>query len=236
MGEQAQEDFESTTANTITGDASDALDHREDEPPRTVEEAMQAMPEAKLRALRLAKLAGVHSLVWLGALAIFAALESWTILSGLAVASGLSVIAGVLAGVTTNTLIHEWFHYLGARFSGGRYRIPEKLGTFVYDWDYKANNKQQFYVMSLAGTAGSILTLILIAVSVPANTLGMTALFSGAVGGFVFGSYIEWPVLKRTYAGGDPLTELSKIDQRVLSGSFISAVVAGGATLLILAP
>src|SRR5262245_26244654 len=65
------------------------------------------------RRKRLTKLAGTHALVWLAALSLFAAADSWSAISGLAIAGLLCVITGVLAGVTTATLVHEWFHFLG---------------------------------------------------------------------------------------------------------------------------
>jgi hypothetical protein len=204
--------------------------------PRSLEEAMERMSPATLAKLRLGKLAGLHALVWLLSLGLFAAADSWVLLSGLGVASLLSVIAGVLAGLVVANLIHEWFHFLGAKLSGGRYAIPDKLGLFVYDWHFDRNSTAQFFTMSAAGTVGGAVALVLVFTTIPADTLGRCAVHAGVVAGFVFAAIIEWPVLRRVRFGGDPLTELSKIDQRVLGTAFGGATVAGLLALFMLAP
>jgi len=204
--------------------------------PKSLAEALQIMPAAAARRLRLARLAGWHGLVWLGALGLFAAADSWVLLSGLGLASLLAVVAGALAGITTTTLVHEWFHLAGVRFAGGAYDIPDKLGLFVYDWDFDANDSRQFVIMSIAGSVGGVLSLLLVWMVVPADTLGRAALYGGTVAGFVFASIVEWPVLSRVRAGGAPLAELSKINERVLTRAFFGAAGAGVLTLLLLSP
>lgn len=204
--------------------------------PRSLEEAMAAMPEKTLRRMRLAKLAGVHALVWLLALGLFAAAESWQLLGGPVMATFLCVVTGALAGLVTGNLVHEWFHFLGARLSGGAYDIPRKLGLFVYDWKFERNDTGQFFTMSIAGTVGGLVALWLLWMTVPPQTLGRAAVFAGALGGFVFAAVIEWPVLRRVRFGGDPLTELSKIDQDVLTSAFAAGSLAGLLALWYFAP
>jgi len=188
------------------------------------------------RRLRLAKLARTHALVFLAALSAFAAADSWSALSGLGIAGLLSVITGALAGVTIATLIHEWFHYLGARQSGARFDIPSRQGLFLYDWDFRSNSLRQFLTMSVAGSVGGLLAVFLLWTSVPADTWGRAALRGGAIAGVVFAACIEWPIIRRTRRGADPLAELSKIDQRLLSRSFMVASVAGIVMTLIFVP
>jgi hypothetical protein len=187
----------------------------------------QTVSSQPSRGKRLAKLAAAHGLILLLALCLFAAADSWSVLTGLGIASGLSVVTGILAGLTATTLIHEWFHYLGARRSGGSYDIPGKIGLFVYDWDFASNTVRQFNAMSIAGSVGGAVAIILLWNSVPADTLGRAALRGGAVAGFVFAAIIEWPVLSRTQLSGEPLLELTKINQQVLTRAFIGASIAG---------
>ena len=144
------------------------------------------------------------------------------------------MVTGALAGITTTTLIHEWFHLLGARFAGAAYTIPDRAGLFVYDWDFDANDSRQFMIMSIAGTVGGALSLLLVWTVLPADTLGRAALYGGTVAGFVFAAIVEWPVLSRVRAGGEPLAELSKINERVLTRAFLGAAGAGLLTLLLL--
>ncbi len=202
--------------------------------PTSLDEALRSLPDDRARALRLFNLAGTHALVLLVAFSLFAAADSWRLLSGLGIASALAIATGALAGITTTTLIHEWFHYLGARSSGGAYGIPEKKGLFVYDWDFAHNTVDQFFRMSIAGTLGGALSLVLLWLTLPADTLGRAAVHGGAVAGFVFASVIEWPVLRRVRFGGEPLAALAKIDQRVLVQAFLVASLAGFSTLLLL--
>ena len=202
--------------------------------PTSLEEAMRSLPDDRARGLQLASLAGTHALVLLVAFSLFAAADSWRLLSGLGMASALALATGALAGITTTTLIHEWFHYLGARLSGGAYGIPRKKGLFVYDWNFAQNNTDQFFFMSIAGSVGGALSLVLLWLPLPADTLGRAAVHGGAVAGFVFAAVVEWPVLRRVRFGGDPLTALSGIDQRVLGLAFLAASFAGFGTLLLL--
>lgn len=211
-------------------------DSREEGAPRTLEEAMERMSPDTLARLRLGKLAGVHALVLLVSLGLFAAADSWVLLSGLGLASALSVVTGILAGLVVANLVHEWFHYLGAKFSGGSYDIPTKLGLFVYDWHFDRNSTAQFFTMSVAGTVGGVLALLLVFLTVPPDTLGRVAVYAGVIAGFVFAAIIEWPVLRRVRFGGDPLTELAKIDQRVLRTAFTGATVAALLVLFVLTP
>ncbi len=103
----------------------------------------QAMP-AVTRSMRLAKHGAFHFVIWLGALAVFAAADSWSAVTELQFAAFLAVLAAIVTGITSTTLIHEWFHFLGARVSDGRYGIPAKNGLFVFDWHYGENSLQQF--------------------------------------------------------------------------------------------
>jgi len=204
--------------------------------PRSLDEAMANMPEQQLRQLRLAKLAGAHGGLWLVTLGLFAAADSWQLLSGLSVAAVLAVVTGTLAGFTTATVIHEWFHLLGARNARGVYTIPKKIGLFVYDWDFARNDTQQFLTMSIAGSVGSITAVLLVWLLLPTDTLGRAAVLGGVVAGLVFAAVIEWPVLRRVRAGGDPLTELGSIDGEVLRRSLFAALAAAAAIVLFGAP
>ena len=182
---------------------------------------------AKSRGMRLARLASTHALVFVVALSLFAAADSWSTVTGLGIATVLCVVTGALAGITITTLVHEWFHYLGARYSGAAYDIPDKQGLFLYNWDFTHNSVRQFLIMSVAGSVGGILALIILWTSVPADSWGRAALQGGAIASVVFAAYIEWPVIRRVRISRDPLAQLSKIDQRVLSRSFVVSSIAG---------
>ncbi|MFL3653737.1 MAG: hypothetical protein ACJ04P_01565 [Halioglobus sp.] len=189
---------------------------------------------ANSRAMRLTKLASTHVLVFVVALSLFAAADSWSTVTGLGIATVLCVVTGALAGITITTLVHEWFHYLGARYSGAAYDIPEKQGLFLYNWDFTHNSVRQFLMMSVAGSVGGILALSILWTSVPADSWGRAALQGGAIASVVFAAYIEWPVIRRVRISRDPLAQMSKIDLRVLSRSFAVSSIAGVFVALVL--
>ncbi len=193
------------------------------EPARTANKAAPRMS----RGQRLAKLAGTHALVFLLALSAFAAADSWNTVTGLGIAGLLCIVTAALAGVTTATLVHEWFHYLGAWYCGARFDIPSRQGLFVFNWDFGSNNVRQFLTMSIAGSVGGILSVVLLWYAVPADTWGRAALRGAAVASVIYAALIEWPVIRRIRRGGDPLAELSKIDKALLSRSFLIAGVSG---------
>jgi len=196
------------------------------EPPAaaaSVSEVSTAIPSTP--GIRLGKLALAHSLVLLVSLSLFGAADAWTAVSGLAIASVLGVVSGALAGIAVANLVHEWFHFLGALFVRGRYTVPDKIGLFLYDWDFERNNVRQFEIMSVAGSIGGLFAIYFLWNAVPSDSTGRAALHAGAMASFVFAAFIEWPVLHRTRHSGKPLEELSKINGRVLTRSFALALL-----------
>ena len=192
----------------------------------------RARTEADMEALsrspgvRLAKLMGVHFLAALLVLSLFAAAVSWSMVSGLGLASALSVATGALAGITLSTLVHEWFHYAGARYAGASFTVPKKLGLFLYDWHFEKNDQHQFLVMSVAGSVGGFLSLLFLWYAVPADNWGGAALRAGVIASIVFAALVEWPVVRRVREGADPMTELANIPGR-LRRCFVIASAAG---------
>jgi hypothetical protein len=171
------------------------------------------IPESACRSsasrARLAKLARHHGLVFLAAILSFVAVDTWSVSSTLLIAELLGVAIAALTGITIATLVHEWFHYWGARFARARYKIPAKQGLFVYVWDFGSNTTGQFLIMSIAGTLGGFLALALLWSIVPADNLGRAVLLSAAVASVIYSAMIEWPVIRRCRHSDDPLGELS---------------------------
>jgi hypothetical protein len=186
-------------------------------------------------AARLARLAGAHLLVLLAALSLFAAADSWSVVTGLGIATLLGIATGALAGVVFANLVHEWFHYVGARYVGAAFEIPSRLGLFLYDWDFAKNNRRQFLTMSVAGSIGGAVAIILLWNAVPADSWGRAALRSGVIASVIFAALIEWPVIRRVRDGGDPFTELAKIPQ-ALKRNFTIALLSGILLTLLFAP
>lgn len=212
---------------------TDGADAPGAEPPASTAAAPKRASRPESRRALLAKLAGTHALVFLAALSLFAAADSWNTVTGLGIAGLLSVVTAVLAGVAITTLVHEWFHYLGARYARAAFDIPARQGLFVFNWDFGANSVQQFLTMGVAGSVGSVLAVLLLWYFVPADTWGRAVLHGAALASLVYSALIEWPVIRRVRRGGEPLAELSKIDTALLTRSFYIAGVAGIATALV---
>jgi len=201
----------------------------------TFDDAMQSATLPDTRGLRLAKLAGAHALVLLLALSGFAAADSWSVVTGLGLATVLSILTGALAGIATANLLHEWFHYAGARYVGAAFDIPARPGLFVYNWDFSANSSRQFLTMSVAGSIGGFLAIFLLWNAIPADSWGRAALRAGAVASVLFAALVEWPVIRRVRGGGEPLAELAKIPAG-LKRNFTVVAVAGVLLTLLFAP
>ncbi|NND69597.1 MAG: hypothetical protein HKN19_18540 [Halioglobus sp.] len=217
-------------------DQSDSVHEAIDAAAETAEDmssaAARQIPDT--RGLRLARIGGAHLLAWLAAMGLFAAADSWSTVTALPVAGFLCVIAGIIAGFVTATLIHEWFHFMGAVSAKGAYDIAAKPGLFVYDWKFEENSLSQFYRMSIAGSIGGVVAVLLVWYNLPTDSWGRAAFHGGALAAFVFGAVIEWPVLRRTRLSGEPFAELSKIDAGVLLKAFLTAAVVGAAWAAIL--
>jgi hypothetical protein len=170
-----------------------------------------------------------HVALALGLLGAFAAADSWRSVSSLPLVPVFSVLLGLLAGALLTTLLHEWFHLLGARLCRGAYRPARQLSLLVFDWDFSANSRRQFLVMSIAGSIGSLFAIYLLSSAVPADAAGRIALRAAAWGSLAFAAVVEWPVLYRVYRGGDPLAALSRIDRRRLVLAAITALLVTAA-------
>ena len=195
-----------------------------------MEESAETKPDRRSTQLNLLKHALLHFGIVLGLLCLFAAADSWSALTGWKLATLLSVIMGFASGLAMTTVLHEWFHLLGARLSGGVYKIPPSPSFFIYDWKFEQNSTGQFFTMSVAGTIGGLLSVWLLAVSVVPDNPGRMAVVAGAVMSFALGSIIEWPVLRRTRSSGQPLEELAKVDQGVLTRALLWSAVAAALT------
>lgn len=196
------------------------------------EQAFEAMAQSS--TFLVIKQAAIHMGVWIVTFCLFAASDSWAQLTGWQLASVLNVLTGFMAGFVTVNLLHEWFHYFGARATSASYTLNPKPSMFIYDWKFEENSLKQFYIMSIAGTVGGIAAVLLIFNAVEANSAGRAALVGGAVASFAFGSIIEWPVLARTRRSRDPLAELSKLNPIALGRAGAGSALAGLATWALL--
>jgi len=144
--------------------------------------------------------------------------------------------AAIFLGVVTAAIFHEWFHLIGAKIGRSAYTIPRKSGVFIFEWNFAKNSVGKFYIMSVSGSIGGLLSVFILSKALPDtgmdyNNTVLVAAFSA----FVFGAAIEWPVLYRTLSSKDPYTELEKTTPRVLIFSLLIAILFGTLSTSILA-
>ncbi len=176
-----------------------------------------------------------HTLASLTALSLWAATDAWQAVTGFAAASFLSVLAAIPAGVVFGTVVHEWGHFLGARLAGARYTIPDRVGLFVFNFDFGANSVSQFFSMSWGGQIAGAFAVFLLWAALPLDTAGRCMVVASAFGAFMFAGMIEWPVLKRTRESGNPLAELSRINRATLYRSGGTGLMAALLAWILLA-
>jgi hypothetical protein len=201
---------------------------------RKIETVEYTMSEQLSDTENLFKHALTHFLVGISVFALWAAADTWYLVTELGVANFLAIATAMVAGPVVSTIIHEWFHYAGAKFSGASYKIPEKVGLSVYDFDYGKNTEAQFNTMSYAGQIGSWVAVVGLFMLVPIDNSGRAMLVAAAIGSAIFGGCIEWPVLQRTRLSHDPLAELKKITPAVFKRSLFMGLGSGALVWLVI--
>lgn len=91
-----------------------------------------------------------------------------------AAATRLAQIAGALT-VLSAFLLHEWGHWLGARWSGAQIYAPGFIASpFLYNFDAQENSRRQFLLTSVCGFAATGLFLLFFYFGLPADHPGTT--------------------------------------------------------------
>ena len=145
-------------------------------------------------------------------------------------------VTAVFLGVLTAAIFHEWSHLIGAKIGRSAYTIPRKSGVFIFEWNFAQNSVGKFYIMSVSGSIGGLLSVLVLSKALPDTGMAYnnTVLIS-AFSAFVFGAAIEWPVLYRTISSKDPYAELEKTTPKVLIFSLLIAIFFGTIATSILA-
>lgn len=170
-----------------------------------------------------------------GALSLFAAADLWRASTGLALAGMLSVVDGLLVGLATGALVHEWGHYIGARLAGAAAPLRPMKGMLpLFDFDYAASKPNEFMGLSIGGNVGHWLVVVLFAVALPLDSPGQVALVSAAMGFAVFSSSVEFPVILRAWEGGTAIESLGVIPKDFVRRYGRFALLATAATFVIL--
>ncbi len=180
----------------------------------------------------LLKQAGIHLVVAISAVALWAALDSWWLISKLGLAAIMSMIGAIVFGITLSHILHEWGHYIGVRLAGANPPVKSAAAPLFFDFDYKNGTQKQFLWMSFGGAAGNWLLVLVLLISLPFDTIGRVMIWATAAGMTAYVAILEYPVIAAAWRGEEPMAALTKAFSR--PGIFKRATLAGLATLAIL--
>ncbi len=140
---------------------------------------------------------------WLGSLAI----DSGT------AATRLAQIAGALT-VLSAFLLHEWGHWLGARWAQAQIYAPGFIASpFLYNFDAQENTRAQFLLTSVSGFAATGLFLLFFFFGLPADHPGTTIARYGGVALATLTLVFEVPIAIAV-ALGRPVPHVALFPQR----------------------
>jgi membrane-associated protease RseP (regulator of RpoE activity) len=116
-------------------------------------------------------------------------------------ALALGATAGILVAVA-GFLLHEWGHWLGARWTGSVVHYPRSvLAPLLFHFDTRANDRRQFLAMSLGGYLASVVGVgLVVALTDRAAWSGRVAL-ALTVGGMLVTAALEIPTTVRVLRG-----------------------------------
>ena len=163
------------------------------------------------------------------ALSLWAAADTWYQVTGLLIAQVVAVGDAIVVGLLLASLFHEWGHYAGAvaadakttRFS------PKGLSLFRFKFHFKANDVRQFHWMTYGGHILHWSILLLLLITVPLDSIGRIALVSAVFGFIAFATFIEYNILKDTWAGADPETRLKALNAKDFQHARIIGTLGG---------
>ncbi len=180
------------------------------------------------RLWRLLKHATLHAVVVASAFFLFFVTTHLLNLDTRGVKHGLAIFSAIFLGTASTAIFHEWSHLIGAKLGGATYTIPRKLGVFIFEWNFAKNSITQFYIMSVAGSVGGLLTIFLLNGMLPEFSMKYNkTVLASAFSAFVLGAVIEWPVLFRTFSSKNPYAELEKTTPKILIASLVIAIFSG---------
>ncbi len=162
-------------------------------------------------------------------LTLWGAGDAWSQSTGLAIAKFVALGNAAFIGLILAALWHEWGHYLGCMFAGGKTRLMKVSGLSLLrlDFDYEENDRRQFHWMTYGGWIGMWALVIAALILVPMDSSNRVALVAAAVAFSVFAHAVEIPVIMESRRGTDPQTALAKL---VDQAAFIRSGVIGGVT------
>jgi len=176
------------------------------------------------------KLAQRDGAAVLAALCLFAAADAWYLATDSFFAALLALVTGVVVGGLVTRQVHEWGHFIGARYRGGIAPTRDIRSFFpIFDFDMQRGDPAAFRAMSVGGNLAHWSLVVLLLLLLPLDTLGQIAF-----GYAVYGSVIEVPIIRKAYAGASPMESFAGFSGDVLKRSAWIGVGAGLALFWVL--
>lgn len=111
---------------------------------------------------------------------------------------------GFYIGLRANSVLHEWGHYLGAKFTGSKAPTNGFTKLFpMFNFDIERNTHKQFMAMSIGGSLFEWLFPLVLVFVLGYQSLENLALLSGAMLMAFSGSFIEAPIIIDAIRRGD---------------------------------
>ena len=175
---------------------------------------------------------GIQLMALISEVILWGAADTWALSSDLALAGFFALIASIAFGIVVAQVLHEWSHFAGAVLSGAAYTVKEKPAVLFFDFDYERNSTEQFQWMSVAGTLGNFIFILLILMMIPIDSSSRAMLLAVGFGMTAFVAVIEWPVIRLIHSGLAPMDALVR---RFGNTDFIqhALIAAVGTTLLV---
>ncbi len=190
----------------------------------TDESAVENNGEPGLIGMILRDLAVVFA-----AVSLWAAADTWYQVTGLWLAQVIAIGDAILVGLLLASLFHEWGHYAGSVASGAKTTrvLPQGLSFFRFNFEYEHNDHRQFHWMTYGGHIFHWFILIVLLIALPLDSLGRIALVSAVFGFIVFATFIEYNIVKDTWAGADPKARLDELTEKDIQKSAFIGGLSG---------
>ena len=186
---------------------------------------------------RLRKIGTYHFAAAMAALTLWGAGDTWAASSGMFLAEVVAVANALIAGIVLAFLCHEWGHFTGARLSSSVSPVlKDPVSFFMFNFKFEQNTKRQFLWMSIGGSTGNWLLVVLLLLLVPIDSASRAMLIATTIGVAISVGFFEIPVIRSTSAGGEPQAELkNRLDSGALTTGRNVGIATGAILWLVMA-
>jgi hypothetical protein len=202
-----ENNLQNDSSQPLNSDADNAIDASDNDD--STNKASRDFELASNNKKLLKKQAAFHGGAFISAIALWGAADSWALVSGLAFAQFFLVVASIAFGIVISHISHEWCHFGGALFKKSTYTVKASPALLFFDFNYLKNSSEQFLSMSIGGSVGNFLLILLVLFLIPFDSPGRIMLFSTVVAMSAFVAVIEFAVIRRVKSGEETMAVLA---------------------------